>query len=156
METILYQKGDATQPSGDGMKIIAHICNNSGKWGKGFVLAVSKKWKKPELAYRKWAKEKEDFRLGNIQLVFVEEELIVCNMIAQEGIRRTSDSPAPIRYKALQSCLNKLAEEASVRKASVHMPRIGCGLAGGSWEVIEPMIINTLSNNHIPVVVYDL
>lgn len=46
MININYIKGDATQPIGENNKIIAHICNNEGKWGVGFVLAVSKKMEK--------------------------------------------------------------------------------------------------------------
>ena len=51
---ILYIKGDATAPIGSGVKVITHICNDIGGWGKGFVLALSKKWKMPEEAYRQW------------------------------------------------------------------------------------------------------
>ena len=40
---ILYIKGDATAPIGSGVKVITHICNDIGGWGKGFVLALSKK-----------------------------------------------------------------------------------------------------------------
>jgi hypothetical protein len=36
------------------------------------------------------------------------------------------------------------------------LPRIGCGLAGGRWELIEPIIERTLRNNGIEVFVYDL
>src|SRR5262245_8320884 len=39
MTAITYVKGDATSPQADGNKIIAHVCNDVGKWGKGFVLA---------------------------------------------------------------------------------------------------------------------
>ncbi len=34
---IVYLKGDATQPKTEGNKIIAHICNDIGGWGKGFA-----------------------------------------------------------------------------------------------------------------------
>lgn len=30
MKDIIYLKGDATEPTGDGLKIIAHVCNNKG------------------------------------------------------------------------------------------------------------------------------
>lgn len=39
--------------------------------------------------------------------------------------------------------------------ASIHMPRIGCGLTGGKWENIEPIILETLSKNNINIYVYD-
>jgi hypothetical protein len=35
------------------------------------------------------------------------------------------------------------------------MPRIGCGLAGGKWERIEPLILQELSQHDVAVYVYD-
>jgi hypothetical protein len=32
--------GDATRPIGRGNKIIAHVCNDQGRRGKGFVMAI--------------------------------------------------------------------------------------------------------------------
>jgi hypothetical protein len=43
MTDIQYRIGDATAPTTDGNKFIAHICNDIGGWGKGFVLAISKR-----------------------------------------------------------------------------------------------------------------
>ncbi len=45
-------KGDATSPQAKGRKVIAHICNDLGGWGKGFVLAISRRWPEPERDYR--------------------------------------------------------------------------------------------------------
>lgn len=42
---INYLKGDATNPASAGNKIIVHVCNDIGGWGKGFVMAISKRWK---------------------------------------------------------------------------------------------------------------
>lgn len=33
--TITYIKGDATCPQAKGVKIICHVCNDLGGWGKG-------------------------------------------------------------------------------------------------------------------------
>lgn len=41
MTTIAYKRGDATQPVGEGSKVLVHVCNDIGGWGRGFVLAVS-------------------------------------------------------------------------------------------------------------------
>lgn len=38
--------------------------------------------------------------------------------------------------------------------ASVHMPKIGAGLAGGRWEIIEKMIRGTLVKENIDTTVY--
>lgn len=155
MKTITYLKGDATNPQTEGNKIITHICNDIGGWGKSFVLAISNRWKNPENEYRKWFQNEENFILGEIQIVKVEEDIFVCNMIGQHKTITNSKGILPIRYEAVEKCLEKLANEALKLKASIHMPRIGCGLAGGKWEEIEIIIERTLIKNNVEVYVYD-
>ncbi|WP_196888669.1 macro domain-containing protein [Aureivirga sp. CE67] len=156
MSEIRYLKGDATSPQAKGNKIIVHICNNIGGWGKGFVLAISKRWKEPEIAYRKWHREraKNDFELGNVQFIQVEKYIYVANLIGQQGTK-TGSKGVPVRYEAIEKGLEKIALYAAEIDASVHMPRIGCGLAGGKWNRIEPLINKTLIANNIKVTVYD-
>jgi O-acetyl-ADP-ribose deacetylase (regulator of RNase III) len=151
-----YLQGDATNPQAKGNKIIAHVCNDVGGWGKGFVLALSKRWPEPERSYRAWYRERtgNDFALGYIQTVQVEPCIWVANMIAQRGMKAGSKG-VPIQYEAVQECLKKLTSIALELEASVHMPRIGCGLAGGKWEMIEPLIQNSLMIQSIPTYVYD-
>ena len=155
MKKIIYLKSDATNPQTEGNKIIAHICNDLGGWGKGFVLAISKRWKNPENEYRKWFQNAENFNLGEIQMVPVEENLWVCNMIGQHKTIANSKGIPPIRYEAIEKCLEKLSHKALKLNAGVHMPRIGCGLAGGKWEEIEPIVERTLLKNNVEVFVYD-
>lgn len=155
MTNIEYIKGDATNPQQEGNKIIVHICNDIGGWGKGFVMAISKRWKAPEKQYRELFKSGENFSLGEVQLVQVEEDLWVANMIGQHKINKDEQGNAPIRYEAVREALEKVGAFATENNASVHMPRIGCGLAGGKWEEIEPLIISALSNKDIAVTVYD-
>lgn len=155
MKDIQYIKGDATSPEGLENKIIVHVCNDIGGWGKGFVMAISKKWKTPEKQYRDWFKSKNDFELGKVQFVQVEEDLWVANLIGQHKINKDENGEAPIRYHAIEEGLEAVSDFAKTNNASVHMPRIGCGLAGGKWEMIEPIILKTLSSHDIKVVVYD-
>lgn len=156
---IQYVTGDATQPVDAGAVLIAHVCNDVGGWGAGFVLAISRRWKEPEAQFRRWyqgdAPDLPPFALGEVQLVPVTATITVSNMIAQHGIRSKGGVP-PIRYPALGQALDKLADEARRTGASVHMPRIGCGLAGGSWDRVESIIQAHLLDRGIAVTVYDL
>ena len=155
MIEIKYMKGDATLPIGEGNKIIVHVCNDIGGWGKGFVVAISKRWKAPEAAFRVWYKSKKNFQLGEVQFVKVKEDLWIANLIGQHKIRRGQHGNVPIRYDAIEKGLRKVAKEANDLSASVHMPRIGCGLAGGKWEEIEPIIEKTILKKNIKTIVYD-
>ena len=83
---IHYLKADATAPQTEGNIIITHICNDIGAWGKGFVLALSKRWKTPEKQYKQWYKQGEDFALDAVQFVKVESDIWVANMIGQHKI----------------------------------------------------------------------
>jgi O-acetyl-ADP-ribose deacetylase (regulator of RNase III) len=156
MSEITYVRGDATVPSVKGVKVIAHVCNDIGGWGKGFVLALSRRWPEPEAAYRSWHRDRarNDFGLGAIQLVQVEPYVWVANMIGQRGIR-TGSKGVPVRYEAIDAALERLADRVIELGASVHMPRIGCGLSGGKWSRVEPLIEERLVRRGIAVTVYD-
>ncbi len=121
-----------------------------------FVLAISNRWESPEIAYRAWHRSRttNDFGLGAVQYIQAQSDVYIANMIGQHGIKTGSHGP-PVRYDAIEKCLIKLAEQARILSASVHMPRIGCGLAGGKWAQIEPLIITHLISQKIPVYIYD-
>lgn len=149
---VSYVAGDATQPRSR-PAILVHVVNTKGAWGAGFVLAVSRRWPEPAREYRAWHRRgAPSFALGRVQFVDVGLHTCVANMVAQEGFG--SDGLPPIRYDALENCLGIVGDEARAREASVHMPRIACGIAGGTWDRVEPILERTLSG--IDVVVYDL
>jgi len=148
-----FLAGDATCPVGAGNKIIAHVCNDVGRWGKGFVLAVSKRWPITEIKYRRLAGYQLSIKLGTVQLIQVEKSIWVANMIAQHDIV-SRDGVPPIRYEALYECLKELGFHAHQLNAAIHMPRIGCGLAGGEWKQVEKLIHDALPLTE--VVVYSL
>ena len=155
--TISYLQGDATTPVQGGPVVIVHVCNDMGKWGKGFVVAVSKRWSEPERTYRSAFANPPFPQLGDVQFVSVTDSITVANLIGQHGVRSPcAKTPPPIRYPAIREGLKKVVSFACKQGASVAMPRIGCGLAGGNWEAIEPIIEETLGTGGIPVSVYDL
>ena len=149
---VSYVVGDATEPQGDGTRLIIHVCNDVGGFGSGFAGAVAKKWPQVREAYRAWHARGDNFALGMVQLVKLPEGIVVANMIAQHGYSY-ADHPA-IQYPALHLCLTKVTRRAKEMRASVHMPRIGCGLAGGTWDKVERIILETMGD--LEVTVYDL
>lgn len=168
MTEIRYVTGDATVPQGEGMRFIAHVCNNVGGWGRGFVVALSKRSRTPEDCYRRWYRERmyegAEFRLGEIQRAdYTSPDTHVINMIAQDGVRHDPQAPPAISYPALRECLDKLGcmagywQEATGMVPDIHMPRIGCGLGGGDWAVVEEAILASLVDVYgLTVTVYDL
>lgn len=137
MSDFNYVIGNALEPIGNSKtKIIIHICNDIGAWGAGFVKAISAKWRKPEKQY----KEMKRRYLGDFELVQVEDDIYVANIIGQEGIKPSAFGVSPIRYGAVEKALSRIFLDANRMESSVHMPRIGCGLAGGKWSIMSATI----------------
>ena len=160
MTNINYITGDATRPVGSGTKVICHCCNDRGLWGSGFVLALSARWDKPELEYKKWYNDgvvsNVKFELGNVLVVRADLGIYVANIIGQHGIRGAGNK-TPVRYTALSSGFEKISQLTGIfSDMSVHMPRLGCDRAGGDWDVVEQMVIEEICSKDIPVTVYDL
>lgn len=149
---ISYVKGDATRPAGGGQKVIVHCCNDLGLWGAGFVVALGSRFPESRAAYLGWFSGSPP-ALGEIQVVRVRPDLEVVNLIGQHGI--SAGGPPPIRYEAVRDGLRKVRAVAIRSGASVHMPRMGAGLAGGSWPRVEEIVEDELCSHGVPVTVYD-
>lgn len=171
---IHYLRGDATLPlltEPNKNAIICHCCNNVNAWGAGFVIALNRRFGNvAEIDFHKMNQV-----LGNISVVKVFEEdgktVAVCNIIGQEGIyshtSRTfkydpkvlgmnlvENVTPPVRYWAIEEGLRRLRKKIGDRTdIAIHMPRMGCGLAGGEWSKIEMVIRRTI--NDLDVYVYD-
>lgn len=155
-ETLIRQIiGDATQPIGEGDKIIVQVVNSSAALGSGFGKAISKKYPETKNELNTWKADKSRFKLGNIQMIRVKDDTWVCQLFAQKGLIR-SETEIPLKYWALRESLIKLSNEAEDMNASIHMPAIGAGEAGGDWKVIEGMIHSELISKGISVTVYFL
>jgi O-acetyl-ADP-ribose deacetylase (regulator of RNase III) len=153
---ITYVTGDATRPRGTGHKIVAQIVNDKAlTWGRGFTLAVRKKWPQAQTEYSHWAlQNRTEFSLGNVHFTNPEPYITLASMVAQHGY-----GPSPtlrLRYAALETCLRKLGEYAEKIGANIHMPRIGTGEASGNWEVVSDIVDETLCRRGIEVTVYNL
>lgn len=153
-----FVNGDASKAQyGKGKKIITHVCNDMGLWGKGFVMAITDAWgKRPGKLYRQWHKAGAgaEFGLGRVQLVTLTDALDLANLVGQNGTKTGSKGP-PVRYEAIALGLDAVCSWAVTHEASVHMPRIGSGLAGGEWEKIEAIIKGVIGQHDVDIYVYD-
>lgn len=169
MTDIRYLVGDATRPAKkpDESVVIAHVVNDEGRWGRGFVVALSRWDDTPERWYHRWHRNEgvttTPFALGHNLLVPygpTVDRLWVANMVAQRGWRRGGDDPQALDPEALRSCLaalyGELAEPFDEPVARVVMPRIGCGLGGARWADVEPLIREELTDRGVDVTVYSL
>lgn len=152
---IQYRRGDATDPrETEGYRIIAHLVNDkTPNWGGAFARALKQKWIEAQDDFKQWATaDKGNLSLGRLRVSEVANELAVATMVAQHGY---GESAKPrIRYGALKTALDDLAEIAIHHRATIHMPRIGTGQAGGNWDIISELIDDALCAHGIKVFVY--
>ena len=166
---IQYIERDITDPvETDAIIFIPHVVNDIGAMGAGVARALFMKWPNVRSDYIEWFNFETDdpitgvkikpFGIGKCQLVdAAPPNIYVINMVGQNGIRGYGN-PTPVNYEAIDSCLQEVERLATEmgkhygRDVEIHMPRIGCGLAGGSWEVVEPLIIKNIRHS---ITIYD-
>ena len=127
--------------------IIGHQCNCRGVMGGGVALAIQHKWPKTYKDYMTAYKEGK-LVLGNVIPSMVstieEDPLIVMHLCGQFHYGR---STVYTNYDALEKALIEmkrlqcLYSEAYGSRLPIYLPYgIGCGLAGGEWRIVEPII----------------
>lgn len=141
-----FRQGSITQPElvTGTTNIVAHVCNDQGGWGAGVSGAIGKKWPEAEALYRRvW----RGFPLGS----YMECQaggVRVLNLMAQRGYKSASN-PQPCDLDALRKALT-LAKEQTPGPRAWHLPRIGSGLGGRSWErEIQPLLLDVLEGDQI-------
>jgi O-acetyl-ADP-ribose deacetylase (regulator of RNase III) len=145
---ISYVNGDLL---GATQKVLVHGCNNHGVMGSGVARQIRARW--PNV-YEVYALKHKVFglELGDIIPVGTLDGKIVVNAVTQDGFGR--DGHRYVDYNAIETCFRKINDRVDVWEvAEVAMPRIGAGLGGGDWSIIEKIIVST-AKNYRPVV-YD-
>jgi hypothetical protein len=134
----------------DKILLVPHVCNNIGGWGAGFVVPLGEFFPLSMSSYLNWhligldLSSGDKFELGCVGFVPVSMNIVVCNMIAQSGVR-SKENRHPLDYKYLSDCMAVVSKKINLyllagKKVEIHCPKFGCGLAGGSWDKVSSMI----------------
>jgi O-acetyl-ADP-ribose deacetylase (regulator of RNase III) len=123
--------------------IICHQVNTLGLMGAGLALRIRTKWPK---VYNEYMASVP--KLGHGQLIKVNNDLYVANLAAQDSISYTGKIVT--KYGSFQHCLQRLYN-VLLKKNLLELPvlfpyKIGCGLAGGDWNVVEKIIEQEFPN----------
>ena len=143
---INYVTGDLL---GATQKVIVHGCNTHGIMGSGVAKVIKERW--PE-AYEVYSLKHKTFglTLGDIIPVNTPDGKIIVNCITQENFGR--DGKQYCDYDAIEKCFTQLNERAIDWEVSeIALPKIGAGLGGGDWNIIEVIIVKT-AKNYTPIV----
>ena len=149
---MIYKKGDMLCGDWD----VAYHCANVYKtFGSGVAYYIAKKW--PEV-YQ--ADIDGDNELGFFTKGIIKEDgRTIYNLYGQKGV---GNDGHPLNrncsYDHLYDAIYRACEDATrlADNVRVGIPQLGCGLAGGSWTVVEAIIKDVEEKTSVEFTVYVL
>lgn len=133
---IVYRKGNLLDVT-EG--IIVHGCNMQGVMGAGVAKAIKEKY--PE-CFNYYIECLPSKKLG--QTIWYDAEndvgnsLYIVNALTQE---KYGTKERQVNYVAIANSFQYVFRS-HLRLYDVHFPKIGAGLGGGDWNIIEQIIID--------------
>ena len=122
-------------------------CNSRNAMGSGLAKAIMDKWPDVKKDYHERFYHNNDILfMGENIITNVADNLYVASMITQEDFG--GDGALYVNYCSIQVGLMNLMKEQERNYPQapkvLHSPLIGCGLAGGSWNVVSKIISKTV------------
>lgn len=133
-------------------RIIGHGVNCSGAFAAGIAGQVAKRFPEVKRQYLR-KKDATGWNPGDVQFVLTASGRIVVNMATQKTYGRAGTH---VLYHAVRDCLGQLLDFCVAERQGVAIPRVGCGLGGGKWEVVEGILRELLETRDVEVDVYAL
>lgn len=143
---VKYKVGDLLEAADRGeIQVIAHQCNCFNVGRRGIAPLIFEKYPNAKLADQQTEKGSKD-KLGRLTFGFGDNMTWVFNLYGQYHWSY-HEKEYGTQYPALRSALQKMKFLLDRRwgmfyheKPKIGFPLIGCGLAGGKWEEVAPMI----------------
>jgi hypothetical protein len=146
--------------------VIVHSVNCIGAVG-GLAGAIARKWPKNAEKYKEYVRHRKSsiMLLGSVFEVNVAHNVIVANLFGQYGI---GTGKQQTEYSALISGFKTIADtcfygndtedmyfgplgyqEVSNVLNDIYIPyKIGCGLGGADWNIVEEILHKVFDNSH--------
>jgi hypothetical protein len=146
--------------------VIVHSVNCIGAVG-GLAGAISRKWPKNAEQYKEYVRHRKSsiMLLGSVFEVNVAHNVVVANLFGQYGI---GTGKQQTEYSALISGFKTIADtcfygndtedmyfgplgyqEVSNVLNDIYIPyKIGCGLGGADWNIVEEILHKVFDNSH--------
>ena len=159
---ITYVKGDLIEAGKSGLvDVIAHQANCQLVFGAGLARQIKQHF---PVAYEAdcQTKKGDKNKLGTLSMAYDQRyNLYIFNLYGQYRYGRDKQHTD---YEALENSLKEMYFV--LRSGTMHdpeikpdcrigIPRLGCGLAGGDWNIVESLVDKTIGKRY-DVFVYDL
>lgn len=132
--------------------VITHGCNCFCAMGAGIAPQMAKAFGADKFTLEQSKYEGDKTKLGKIDWEKINGTYIV-NSYTQFGFSAMEKESIPLDYDALRTCLQRINEQ--FKNKHIGLPKIGCGLAGGDWDIVKTMTQEELKDmSKITVVIY--
>lgn len=154
---IEYRKGDMFSHVPGYNTLLCHGVNCQGVMGSGVAKTFKQKYPRAFQDYVEYTKSYlENYSnapLGEVCFTKGGDNLTLACMFTQEFYGR--DNKVYISYEAFFKSFLLVAD--FYEESTIVMPKIGAGLGGGDWEIIECLMIAVLQfRPKVNVIVYEL
>ena len=144
---IRYITGDLVKDA-EQFDVIAHCANCYCTMGSGIAPQIKTKF--PEAYAADCATKKGDLnKLGTISYTETTKPIVV-NLYGQFDYTGRRSGNMDLNYDALRSAIKLMKEKFSGK--TFGMGRIGAGLAGGDWSIIEKIIEEEMRGEYVTIV----
>lgn len=128
--------------------VILHGCNCLHRMGKGIALYLKSHY--PIIhSIDKNTPYGDRNKLGTISIAGIHGNLHIVNCYTQFDYRRSSSKTPHADYKAIENCLENIAY--LYNGWEIRSPKIGCGLAGGSWDIVSKLFEKVLHDQNVRI-----
>lgn len=153
---IKYLNGDLLK---SGCDIICHQVNCMGVMGAGIALQIRNKWDNVYRQYKEHCKQNnydDKILLGEILPIETKSGKIIINMFSQSNYGRCGIYTNYDAFRFACIKIKTLYENKNIKnKIKIGFPnKIGCGLAGGSWDIINKIIIEIFNDCDLEVEIW--
>jgi O-acetyl-ADP-ribose deacetylase (regulator of RNase III) len=148
---IRYVDGDLLRLADEGhFDVIAHGCNCFCTMGAGIAPQIKAKY--PEAYEADCKTTSGDInKLGTITHTENTTPIVV-NIYSQYDTKGRREGKIDLDYEALRSGIRAMKEKFSGKRFGIN--RIGSGLAGGDWSIIEKIIEEEMRGEYVTIVNY--
>ncbi|PRD54695.1 type II toxin-antitoxin system antitoxin DNA ADP-ribosyl glycohydrolase DarG [Sphingobacterium gobiense] len=146
---IQFLQGDLLQAD---TQALVNTVNTVGVMGKGIALQFKNRFPKNYQIYKEACKRQE-LKIGQM-LVVKDGDLLNEKYIINFPTKEHWKSPSKIEYiEQGLSDLKEVIKQYSIK--SIALPPLGCGNGGLDWNIVKPMIVESLGNLDVLISVYE-
>lgn len=158
MGTLTHKEGNLLDMFDEGQfDAIAHGCNCRGIMGAGIAASIAKRYpeaKEVDEKFSSFHALTPYIMLGEVSIADIEGKGFIFNFYTQLNPGRVKDHEKFLID--LECCLSEVEFFFNYKQCTLGIPKIGAGIAGIPWRLIERTISEFIENSELNIVIVSL